>query len=45
MAWTTTNSQDLIRSEVWSQELKDILEDDLFATGYVRWLTDFPDGK
>jgi len=38
------NSAALIRSEVWSRELKEILEDELGATRYVRWLTEFPDG-
>lgn len=45
MAFTTNIGGDLIRSQVWSAELKDILEDDLMATGYVRWLTEFPDGE
>lgn len=44
MAFTTSIGGNLIRGEVWSAELKDILEDDLMATGYVRWLTEFPDG-
>lgn len=44
MAFTTENSANLIRSDVWSQEIKDILLDELMATGYVRWMTDFPDG-
>ena len=45
MAHTTANTQLLIRQEVWSQELKDVLLDDLMAQGYVRWLTDFPEGN
>lgn len=45
MAFTTNIGGNLIRGEVWSRELKDILEDDLMATGYVRWLTEFPDGE
>lgn len=45
MSFTTNTGGNLIRGEVWSRELKDILEDDLMATGYVRWLTDFPDGE
>jgi len=45
MAFTTNTGGNLIRGEVWSRELKDILEDDLMATGYVRWLTEFPDGE
>lgn len=38
------SSDQLIRAEVWSSQLKDILEDELMATSYVRWLTEFPDG-
>lgn len=45
MSFTTNTGGNLIRGEVWGQELKDILEEDLMATGYVRWLTDFPDGE
>jgi len=44
MAFTTNIGGNLIRGEVWGRELKDILEDDLMATGYVRWLSDFPEG-
>ena len=41
---TTANSALLIRSEVWSNELKEILRDELAAMQYVDWMTDFPDG-
>lgn len=41
---TTANSGHLIRSELWSSQLKDILQDELMATKYVRWLSEFPDG-
>jgi len=41
---TTANSTALIRSEVWSNELKEILRDELMAMTYVDWMTDFPDG-
>jgi len=41
---TTANSSLLIRSEVWSNELKEILRDELMAMQYVDWMTDFPDG-
>lgn len=34
----------LTRSLVWSSDLKRTLDDKLYATKYVRWLTDFPDG-
>lgn len=38
------NVEHLVRSHIWSQELKELLRDDLMATSYVRWLTEFPDG-
>jgi len=41
---TTANSALLIRAEVWSNELKEILRDELMAMTYVDWMTDFPDG-
>jgi len=34
----------LVRSLVWSSQLKDILEDELQATMWVNWMTEFPDG-
>jgi hypothetical protein len=40
----TGNSAELIRSEVWSAQLKDILRDELFATRWVETLDGFPDG-
>lgn len=43
--WTTANSDHLIRSEVWSSQLKEILEDSLQGMGYVNWMTEFPDGN
>lgn len=42
---TTANSELLIRQELWSSQLKDILQDELMAQGYVRWLSEFPDGE
>jgi hypothetical protein len=41
---TTANSDLLIRSELWSSQLKEILEDELMAQGWVDWMTEFPDG-
>lgn len=41
---TTGNSAHLIRSELWSTELKEILRDEMMATSYVRMLDGFPDG-
>jgi len=42
---TTANSGHLIRSEIWANQLKERLIDELFATGYVDWLSEFPDGN
>lgn len=42
---TTANSEALIRSEIWSGDLKRVLEDTLQGTKYVDWLTEFPDGS
>jgi hypothetical protein len=44
MAHTTANSDLLIRSEVWSTELKEILKDELISMQYVDWMSNFPDG-
>ncbi len=41
---TTGNTSLLTRSELWSSELKDVLEEDLMAVNYVDFLTEFPDG-
>ena len=45
MAGFTTSSNDhLIRSNLWSARLKEVLEDELMGTRYVDMITDFPDG-
>jgi len=41
---TTSNSAELIRSELWSNQLKEILEDEMMAQKYVTMLDGFPDG-
>lgn len=41
---TTSNSSLLTRAELWSSELKETLQDDLMMTGYIDWMTEFPDG-
>jgi hypothetical protein len=41
---TTQNSAILTRSEIWSTQLKEVLQDELMAQGWVNWLTEFPDG-
>ena len=35
----------LVRTEVWSSELKEILRDEMMAQKYVRMLEGFPDGN
>jgi hypothetical protein len=35
----------LVRTELWSSELKDILQEQLIGTKYVRMLNGFPDGN
>ena len=42
---TTSNSEHLIRSELWSSTLKETLRDEMMAQSYVTMLTDFPDGE
>lgn len=45
MSGFSTNTNDhLIRANLWSAELKDVLYDDLYATQFVKWIGDFPDG-
>lgn len=39
------NLDHLIRSEVWSSQLKEALQDELMATKYVKWLDEFPGGS
>jgi hypothetical protein len=40
----TGNTTVLQRSEIWSTQLKEALQDELAAQGWVNWLTEFPDG-
>lgn len=42
--FTTGQAPELIRSELWSSQLKEILEDELMAARYVNMLSEFPDG-
>lgn len=42
--FSTTNNEHLIRSNLWSAQLKKVLEDELLGTRYVDLITDFPDG-
>lgn len=43
--FSTQNNEHLIRSNLWSSQLKEVLEDELFAMRYVNMITDFPDGE
>jgi hypothetical protein len=38
-------NEHLVRTELWSSELKDILQEQLMGTKYVRMLNGFPDGN
>ena len=38
-------NEHLVRTELWSAELKDILQEQLQGTKYVRMLSGFPDGN
>lgn len=42
--FATTTNEHLIRSQLWSNQIKDIFEDELMGIKYVDWITDFPDG-
>jgi hypothetical protein len=41
---TSTSPANLLRSNLWSSQLKDVLYADLQGVGYVDWMSDFPDG-
>ena len=41
--FTTQTVSHLVRSNVWTNQLKDVLLDELYGMKYVRML-DFPDG-
>lgn len=42
--FTTQTIDHLIRSDLWTNQLKEVLQDELMGTRYVRMLSDFPDG-
>ena len=44
MSMNTTNGAILTRSEIWSSQLKEVIQDELNAQGWVNWLSEFPDG-
>ena len=43
-AHEVATDEHLIRSSLWSKQIKQLLMDDLFAMKYVRIIQDFPDG-
>jgi HK97 family phage major capsid protein len=43
--FSVASNDHLIRSNLWSSQIKEVLEDELFAMKYVDMLTDFPDGE
>lgn len=40
----TTNTDHVIRSNLWSSEIKDVLYSELMGLKYIKWLEQFPDG-
>lgn len=42
--FTSANNQHLIRTQVWSRQMKELLLDELNAMKFVRLIQDFPDG-
>lgn len=44
MAFQTNNTDHLIRANLWSTQLKEVLEDELMGTRYVDMITEFGDG-
>lgn len=44
MSFSVGTNEHLIRSNLWSSQIKEVLLEELFATKYIDWITDFPDG-
>ena len=44
MALSTVNNPTLIRTNIWANEIKDVLQEELALDRHVRWITEFPDG-
>lgn len=42
--FSDSNNQNLIRSNLWSRQIKELLLDELNAMKFVKILQDFPDG-
>lgn len=43
--FTTQTTDNLIRTDLWSSQLKEIFLPELYSMKYVHWLTDFTDGN
>lgn len=44
MALDTVNNASLVRTNIWANEIKDVLQEELQLDSHVRWITEFPDG-
>jgi len=44
MALDTSNNSSLIRTALWANEVKDVLQEELMLDAHCRWITEFPDG-
>ena len=44
MSLDTVNNSSLVRTNVWANEIKDVLQEELQLDSHVRWITEFPDG-
>jgi hypothetical protein len=44
MALDTVNNSSLVRTNIWANEIKDVLQEELMLDSHVRWITEFPDG-
>jgi hypothetical protein len=44
MALDTSNNSSLVRTSVWANEVKDVLQEELMLDAHIRWITEFPDG-
>jgi len=42
--FTAAHNEHLIRSNLWSSQIKEVLEDELMGAKYVDMISDFPDG-
>jgi len=42
--FSTVTTDHLIRSNLWSSNLKEVFEAELFSNQWMNWITDFPDG-